>query len=300
MSHFSPKQAAQALGVSESSVKRWCDLGAVPVLRTAGGHRRIPRKSLEELLAQGGDLTNILKSVGEPDVESRDEDDAETASARSAAEPANGSTEEFRIEFRDALRIGLENRCRQILHAVIESGFSCAAAADFLITHAMHSFGNLWEHGELAIYQERRACGICLGLLHEMRRTISIAKDAPVAIGGALRGDSYQIPTQLIELALCEAGWNATSLGCNLPVHTFLEAVRDYKPRLLWISLSSVEGEDTLVQEFNDMASSLSPETALIIGGRAASDSLRPRLRYTAHCDNMANLTELAGKLITR
>ena len=50
--HYSPKQVAERLGVSESSVKRWLDQGVVPVLRTAGGHRRISEESVEELLRQ--------------------------------------------------------------------------------------------------------------------------------------------------------------------------------------------------------------------------------------------------------
>ena len=40
---LSPREVAVALGVSESSVKRWVDLGELAALRTAGGHRRITR-----------------------------------------------------------------------------------------------------------------------------------------------------------------------------------------------------------------------------------------------------------------
>src|SRR6478736_3082348 len=38
----SPKQVARAIGVSESSLKRWCDQGLITTVKTAGGHRRIP------------------------------------------------------------------------------------------------------------------------------------------------------------------------------------------------------------------------------------------------------------------
>ena len=33
----SPKQVAHAMGVSESSLKRWCDQGLIPTVRTAAG-----------------------------------------------------------------------------------------------------------------------------------------------------------------------------------------------------------------------------------------------------------------------
>ena len=42
-SHLSPRELALAIGVSESSLKRWADDGLIGVTRTAGGHRRIAR-----------------------------------------------------------------------------------------------------------------------------------------------------------------------------------------------------------------------------------------------------------------
>ena len=39
---LTPKELAEALGASESSVRRWVDSGDIRIARTAGGHRRIP------------------------------------------------------------------------------------------------------------------------------------------------------------------------------------------------------------------------------------------------------------------
>ncbi|MCG8458668.1 MAG: MerR family DNA-binding transcriptional regulator, partial [Holophagales bacterium] len=38
---LSPKELASAIGVSQSSIKRWADEGLICAARTAGGHRRI-------------------------------------------------------------------------------------------------------------------------------------------------------------------------------------------------------------------------------------------------------------------
>jgi len=38
---LSPRELADALGVSESSLKRWVDAGKIAAARTDGGHRRI-------------------------------------------------------------------------------------------------------------------------------------------------------------------------------------------------------------------------------------------------------------------
>src|SRR5215211_2356769 len=39
---LTPKDLADAIGASESSLRRWVDSGRVKMSRTAGGHRRIP------------------------------------------------------------------------------------------------------------------------------------------------------------------------------------------------------------------------------------------------------------------
>ena len=44
---FSPRKIAEALGVGESTVKRWIDAGRLEADRTLGGHRRV---ALEEVL----------------------------------------------------------------------------------------------------------------------------------------------------------------------------------------------------------------------------------------------------------
>lgn len=52
MRFVSPRDLARAAGVSESSVKRWCDQGLIPVIKTAGGHRRLSLDAAIEFLSQ--------------------------------------------------------------------------------------------------------------------------------------------------------------------------------------------------------------------------------------------------------
>src|SRR6476646_7128295 len=39
---LTPRELADAIGVSESSLRRWVDSGDIRMTRTVGGHRRIP------------------------------------------------------------------------------------------------------------------------------------------------------------------------------------------------------------------------------------------------------------------
>lgn len=315
MNHFSPKEVARRLGVSESSVKRWLDQGLVPVLRTAGGHRRVSEESLDELLNQlkaTAGFPRLSVVSGEPEPLSGP---GTAASAR--IDPAGGAAADPLLQwdfarqpegppavkdladvFTEALMHGREDECFRLADRLVASGFPMATAVDLLATTAMHCLGKRWELGEMAIYQERRACGIVKDLIQRLKQRLPVAQGGPVAIGGTTQGDHYELPTALVELSLCERGWNALSLGCNLPVSEFLAAVAEYRPRVLWISLSHIQDEDALVADFNRLAAGIPKETAILIGGRAATDALRPRLRYTSHCDSLRNLAGLADTLM--
>ena len=295
MTHLSPKQAAKALGVSESSIKRWCDQGTVPVIKTAGGHRRIPSHSVDQLLSSGRSFDLVALNSSTDGLHG-----SNLRSEPAGVEPSSAlmSLDECRREFLFALQQGREGRCRQLIRSLLVSGHLRSTAADLLISDSLHHFGHLWEQGDLAIYQERRACGICQGLLHELKQSTAVPLNGPVAIGGSTSSDTYELATQLVELGLRDLGWQATSLGCNLPFQTFRAAVQEYRPRLLWFSISVVASEEDFVRDFNDLADSVSSSTAIVVGGRAATDSLRPRLRYTAHCDSLSHLAELAQKFV--
>jgi excisionase family DNA binding protein len=50
-------EAAEALGVSTSTVRRWADTGRIHVVRTSGGHRRFPASELRRLAAEAATTT---------------------------------------------------------------------------------------------------------------------------------------------------------------------------------------------------------------------------------------------------
>ncbi len=284
---------ADRLGVSESSVKRWLDQGAVPILRTAGGHRRVSQESVEQLLEQLK-TTSVFPRLSE--IGDEVAVGSSGLNAELGADWRNKAVEEIADAFRGSLLDGDELGCRGMVDSLIDRGHSPSTAADLLITPAMHGFGHLWERGELSIYQERRACGIAIELLASLKRQLPVNPKGAVAIGGSPEGDQYQLPTAMVELALSECGWNAKSLGCNLPMAEFAAAVQEYRPRVLWISISWLVDEHKFVRDFNAMVDMLPRRTAVLIGGRAATDSLRPRLRYTGHCDSIRHLVELAKR----
>jgi molybdenum-pterin binding domain len=56
---FSPRQAAQVLGVSYPTLKTWIYKKKIRTIKTAGGHHRIPESQLDKFLHQANERGDV-------------------------------------------------------------------------------------------------------------------------------------------------------------------------------------------------------------------------------------------------
>ncbi len=279
---LTPKQVAKAIQVSESSVKRWCDSGSISTEYTAGGHRRIPLASLLEFVRK------TKRELMAPEF-------AEFSLSERATEIDNELIERLA----DSLLKGRAAVSCQIGLALYLAGHQISHICDGLIVPAFQKIGDQWECGEAQVYQERRTCGICHQMLHHIRPLIPHASaDAPLAIGGTPAGDQYSIPTEMVELVLRENGWQANSLGCDLPFETLAAAIDEQQPKLFWLSVSAVVDSECLVQGYNDLYQADHAQRAFALGGQALTDELRAQLPCTVCCEDMQQLESFASQML--
>ncbi|MEZ6087970.1 MAG: helix-turn-helix domain-containing protein [Pirellulaceae bacterium] len=294
---FSPKQVADAMMVSESSVKRWCDRGLIPTIKTAGGHRRITVDSLSQFLSRQSRSICSPEALG---LDCRFEDLVRHGD-EGQSESEITAPDQLDQDFTRHLLNGDESACRRIMHHLFHETQSVATIADTLVADSMRRIGDAWDCGGADVFQERYGCEICTRLISELMRDIpKPAASAPVAIGCSAEHDSYQLPTKLVESVLRQVGWNAKSMGNNIPWASIDAAVRRYDPQMVWISISVINDRDNFVDDFNHFSSNLPGSVVLIVGGRALDDTLRPLLRYTAYCDNLRQFADLATAMLTR
>lgn len=280
----SPKQVARAIGVSEASLKRWCDKGHIQCVRTAGGHRRLPINAVLDFLRRHHRTLVHPELLGLPAASGNGERVAERSVKHALA----------------ALCKGQEEHIRRIAADLFLAGHSACSICDDVLTPAMHAVGERWANREVCVFQERRACELCLDVIAMLRRMVAPpAEHAPLAIGATMEGDPYALPGAMVELVLREAGWRAESHGTNLPVDTLREAIRSKRPALFWLSVSHVNDAEKFVADYErlyTLAHDLNVPIA--VGGRALADGLRKRMRYCAYCDTLAHLVTFARTLM--
>lgn len=274
MRNLSPKEVASAIGVSESSVKRWCDKGAIPFSRTDGGHRRIS-------------VTDVLDFVQRKDFKIAKPDVLQQSTLG-----FNGvSPSELSRELEAALLNVDEARCRSILISRFMAGVSIARIGDELIATAFKSIGEKWRAGLIDVYQERQSCEICLSVLREIRGNLNAPhSSAPFAIGGTPPSDNYILPTTLVELVFRQHGWQTSSLGFNIPFDSMVAAAERYSPKVFWLSVSHLKSNSEFLDGYHNFSRRVRDDVAVVVGGRGLNSDVRKQMSFTSHCDTLGQL----------
>jgi excisionase family DNA binding protein len=280
---FSPNQVAKSLGVSEASIKRWCDKGILPFTKTAGGHRRIPVYAVLDFARENDFALAQPEVLGLPP---------------SVGSGSRTLDQACRI-YSQSLEQGDEARCLQLALDLRLAGHDMAVIGDRVIAPAFGHLGQRWEHGEAEVYQERRGVEITRHILSRLKDTLAPpAPAAPTAIGTTPPGDPYSLPGQLCELVLIEQGWQARFLGSELPLETVAQAVEDLRPRVLWLSASNLEAPQRFIQDYHRLYEQCRErQCAVVIGGSAWTDTLRREIQYASYGDRLQHLQSFAQSL---
>ena len=279
---YSPKRIAEAIGVSESSLKRWCDRGLIRFSKTAGGHRRIVRSDAVTFFREAEIRVTKPELIGLPALETEPITSDEAACER----------------LLDALTNLNETDARKLLISLYVEGWKLHRIFDNVLASTFRQIGQLWSEQKLEVYKERHACEITANIIREIKGLMSEPEEgAPFAIGGSLQGDHYSLPTLITSAMLQSIGFRAMSLGNNIPVNSMCTAAQNHRPNLFWISISHIENQAKLIQDLRVLRRALPSPTLFLVGGNFLNDEIRNNLDSTIFCDNMHQLDLFASNL---
>jgi excisionase family DNA binding protein len=274
MRHLSPRDLADALGVSESSLKRWVDAGKIAAFRTEGGHRRILVAEAVRFIRDSGTPVARPELLGLPEI----------------ATPQRAATSTELLPF---LLEGDVTGARAFLLTRYLAGTSIAELADGPNRAAMHALGELWRHEESGIFVEHRGTDTCLQAISYLRHMIDAPANAPLAIGAGPEDDPYMIAPVLAAMVTTVAGFRTVNLGPDTPLAALQAAVAHHRPRLVWISASTPINPSRARSIARWLATL---DTLTIVGGRHGSILAdAPNVRYL---DTMTDLAAAAARIV--
>ncbi len=274
-------QLADAMGVSDSSVKRWIDAGRIAASRTAGGHRRVPvEEAVRYIRSSGAEVVRpgrLGLVAGEPKLSPGDFDDA----------------------LHGHLIAGRAADARGLLEMRFLGGASVAEIADGPLRSAMVRVGERWRRHPAGVFEEHRATEIAVSAMIRLRALLPPAPDAPVALGGAPSGDPYVLPSLAAAATLEDAGMQAVNLGPETPLETIAIGAASLRPTLVWLSVSVAGNPRALRRRLLRVAEEARSLGAVLVVGGASLDRLALPPAAALHAGgSMAELRALARGLL--
>lgn len=274
-SALSPKELAHALGVSESSIKRWIDDGRLDCTRTPGGHRRITIQNALKFIRREAADVNEFGLLG--------------------IVPTNFGQLPPADEIYDYLHDGKAKEARSLIMTAYLSGKSISEVVDEIVSKSMARLGELWQTQEDGIFLEHRASEICHEALTELRMLSNDPIPGLTAIGGAPEYDPYRLPSHAAAIVLESLGYTATDLGAFTPTDTLVTGAESVEANLVWMSVSWFEEYETLLADVRRLSERL-PETPIILGGHAVRDDFNDMPNVTFGC-SMSELQSFAEEI---
>ncbi len=282
---LSPKELGTAIGVSESSLKRWADSGCLSVARTAGGHRRIRVQEAIRFVREQGFALQRPALLGLEELDSR-------AAAPAQDDPFSA--------VHDALVAGDEARARSVALTAFLEGMPLSLVVDRLLSPALRAVGERWQDSDEGIMIEHRAADICAQILWRIRDLGITDEHSPVAVGGAPEDDPYSLPSLMAASVLASEGWSETNLSAHTPMRVIAQAAAGAGARLVWVAFSSERGRAETREALEALQAGLAAHRlapAIVAGGPALTNGPPLGIEGVYHAHSMTELAAFAQGL---
>jgi excisionase family DNA binding protein len=277
---LSPRQIARATGLSESSIKRWCDTGRIPATRTAGGHRRIALEDVQQYLRDAGHepVSDSLLTAPAPS----------GVTHRTLARAADAFHDAIGTSADAAAAIALE------LH---QAGQPWSVILDEVILPVISPAGV----GSSRQPEEWRSRFIRRNIQQVIAQLLECVEpgvpDAPLAIAAALDGAPDAIEVLAAELTLAGAGWRVDRLGTLLPFVALQEAVERNAPRLMFLDVPLIRRQSGFLNAWASLrAAAARHGTFIALGGAGLERDIVETMQPDAWCPDARSLEQMARK----
>lgn len=232
---LSTSDAARIMGVGTTSVKRWADTGLLDCVRTAGGHRRFTRDSLDRFIRLQCQEESLVDEVG---------------------------------RWVDTLLSEMSHELA-LVRARGRAGSWCRVADD--LAPVLVELGERWAQGEVSVAEEHIFSGRLSRALARIAESLPLLPNAPTCLLACVESEEHSLGLSLAELCFREMGWASVWLGPRTPAEAIAERVRmDSRIRLVGLSASEACADRSVLHRFETIIGTVCLERniELILGGR--------------------------------
>lgn len=244
---YTTSAAAEVLGVSEATIKRWADAGLLKCSRTPGGHRKFDAPDVLAFLVDQGPNAPIPPSA-----------------------PPTGALEAPQLAARELMMRGDADALVRLVTERNDADGTLVTVLDGTLAPALNDIGDSWAAGCLTAADEHLASNTVIDVLARVR-PIAKARTRGAegrALSACLADEQHDIASRMVSLVLAEMGYEASLLGANVPLGALALMVSRARPAVLALSASPRAEPERLRGDLAILATAArSARTRLVVGG---------------------------------
>ncbi len=181
----------------------------------------------------------------------------------------------IRKDYLDALLTGDAKRAHNIISSARERGLPIIDIYEDILTKTMHEIGELWHRHVITVDKEHYATSVTQTIMSSFYDEIfeSPRKNKTLlscAVGSELHEMGIRMLSDLFE----HGGWDTYYLGAALPEDSIIEAIREYKPDLVALSVT-MPPYLGVCEKITKRIRAEFPEVKIAVGGQAFNNTDR-------------------------
>ena len=279
-SQLSPKSLASAIGVSESSMKRWIDQGQLPVHITSGGHRRISFSDAIKFIRAH------KRTIVDP-----------SALGLGGSEGTDSGINQS--ELVDILKAGDSAHLSNSLLQLYLSGYGLPTLFDALLPE-FRLIGELGLDDPRYISTEHLYSTTLAKALSQLQLYLPAVDNMPIAIGGTLAPDSSYVSSLLAETVISSTGMRTMNLGANTPITSMLEIAEEFDAKLVWVSVVHQSDMYAINVALENLYNTLQEKgVRCVIGGPGLQNSSTSHSFLEKHNASLHEVHQLASSIVS-
>ncbi|MBA3769886.1 MAG: B12-binding domain-containing protein [Blastocatellia bacterium] len=282
---FTTIEVARLCRVSDATVKRWEETGALKSERTSGGHRRFRAEEVARFQREKG--LGLKQRHGDESVK-------KTTNRVRDGRVKSDST------FLQSLIAGGEEAATNFLLTPHLEGMLLTEIIDRHICPAMREIGELWHRGEISVTQEHLATRTAVTAIYKLRNALPVpTMSDKLAVCCSMEGDLHDLPTLLAQIAVENEGVEVINFGAATPLYCMADEVVRHSPDFICISATVINDLERLTREYKEFREKISTlKIPILLGGRVfEDDSLRRRFECEFYARSFTEAAEFARKL---
>lgn len=273
---------AQRTGLTPATLRAWeRRYAVVEPDRSEGGQRLYSDRDVErllrlKLLSDAGRAISLVAVLKDEEAESLLEEDRTQARPQSrggaAPAPVAGGVASARMvdaAFRRALAMDAEG-----LESTLRRSAMTLGAHPFLeevVAPLLHRVGTAWTEGELSPAQEHVCSAVTERILGWLAELVTSEAGSPRMVVATLQGERHGLGARLVAAAASLDGWRVVQLGTDLPPSEIAAAARAVGAGVVAISMVHPDLVTNAAPALSELRAHLGPETAILLGGAAAT-----------------------------